>query len=39
MKKFEEPSIEILKFNVEDVITASAGSGPKDENAGEEDEF
>lgn len=34
---FEEPSIEILKFNVEDVITTSGG--PNDENAGEEDNF
>ena len=35
MKKvFEEPSIEILKLNVIDVITDSI-----DENAGEEDEF
>ena len=38
MKKFEEPSIEIVKFDVEDVITASS-NGPQDENAGEEDEF
>lgn len=35
MKKvFEEPSIEILKLNVIDVITDSI-----DDNAGEEDEF
>lgn len=33
MKFFEEPSIEVMKFNVEDIITAS------DSNAGEEDEF
>ncbi len=33
MKFFEEPSIEVRKFNVEDVITAS------DPNAGEEDHF
>lgn len=39
MKVFEEPIIEIQKFNVEDVITASAGSSPDDENAGKEDEF
>lgn len=38
MKTFEEPIIEVLKFNVEDVITASGG-GPTDENAGKEDEF
>lgn len=31
MKFFEEPSIEVMKFNVEDIIT--------DSNAGEEDEF
>lgn len=38
MNKFEEPIIEIKKFSVEDVITAS-GTGPNDPNAGEEDEF
>ena len=37
MKTFEEPIIEIINFNVEDVITASGG--PDDENAGAEDEF
>ena len=37
MKFFEEPSIEIIKFNVEDIITASATN--PDENAGEEDVF
>lgn len=38
MKKYEVPSIEILKFGVVDVITAS-GTGPNDPTAGEEDEF
>lgn len=38
MKFFEEPIIEVVKFSVEDVITAS-GTGPNDENAGEEDNF
>ena len=37
MKTFEEPIIEVLKFNVEDVITTSGG--PNDENAGKVDEF
>ena len=37
MKKFETPDIEVLKFAVEDVITASGG--PDDPNAGDEDEF
>lgn len=36
MKVFEEPIIEIQKFNAEDVITASV---PDDPNAGKEDEF
>ncbi len=35
-KAFMEPTIEILKFAMIDVITIS---GPDDENAGEEDEF
>ena len=35
-KAFEMPIIEVLKFTVEDVITASS---PDDENAGEEDNF
>ena len=39
MKRFEEPSIEILKFNVEDVITTSNTGGPNDGNAGEGDEW
>ena len=33
MKKFEEPIIEIVKFDVLDIINIS------DPNAGEEDEF
>jgi hypothetical protein len=33
MKRFEEPTIEIVEFTVEDIITVS------DPNAGEEDEF
>ncbi len=37
MKIFEEPSIEIIKFNVEDIITASAAN--PDPEAGEEDVF
>lgn len=36
MRVFEEATIEVLNFNVEDVITASADV---DENAGAEDEF
>ena len=36
MKFFDEPTFEIHKFMMEDVI---ATSGPNDENAGEEDEF
>ena len=37
LKRFEDPSIELLKLDMIDVITTS--SGPNDENAGEEDEF
>lgn len=36
LKRFEDPSIELLKLDMIDVITTS---GPNDENAGEEDEF
>ena len=44
MKFFEEPTFEIHKFMMEDVIATSGEesvipSGPNDENAGEEDEF
>lgn len=39
MKFFEEPIIEVVKFNAEDVITTSSNGGPDDENAGAEDEF
>lgn len=39
MKHFEEPNIELLKFNVEDVLTTSSVGGPNDENAGEEQPF
>lgn len=37
MKTFMEPTIEILKFVVEDVITTSGG--PNDDNQMDEDEF
>ena len=37
MKKFETPVVEIVKFAIDDIMTAS--SGPNDPNAGEEDEF
>lgn len=36
MKRFEEPSIEVIDFVVDDIITTS---GPNDDNAGEEDNF
>ena len=34
MKKFMEPEIEILKFNVEDVITTSGEPDPGDDGLG-----
>lgn len=37
MRRFEEPSIELVEFSVEDVITTSTGSSNPD--AGAEDEF
>lgn len=40
MRVFEEATIEVLSFNVEDVITASTGgNGGNGGDYGDEDEF
>ena len=40
MRRFEEPSIELVEFSVEDVITTSTDSGSSSNpDAGAEDEF